>query len=387
MSITNQGGILTCQKDLFSLPDEVTYLNCAYFSPNLRTVEAAGLKGIELYNKPYLIRPEHFFEPIEVIKELFSRLINSSDSQRISIIPSASYGIATVTNNVKLKPSNNIVILEEQFPSNVYAYLEASKRSGATVRTVRAPYGTDERGAILNLNLLKAIDHNTAIVAVPHVHWADGILLDLKAVRDRCDEFTALLIIDGTQSIGALPFDVSVFRPDALICSCYKWLLGPYSLGLAYYGPYFDNGDPIEYNWINRQGSENFTDLVNFTDELRPKAFKYNVGECSNFIHIPMLTASLQQIHAWGVQSVQDYCGALIKSYLSEIEGKGYHFEKTYRVGHITGLYLPPNKDLHALSKRFQQKSIFVSFRGKSIRVSPHLYNNDKDLVRLVNNL
>jgi selenocysteine lyase/cysteine desulfurase len=385
--MSNSNGPLTCQKALFYLPEEVTYLNCAYFSPSLRSADTALQKGIEQHNRPYLISVGDFFEPIEVVKKLFCKVINATDPQRIAIIPSASYGVATVMNNVRLTASENIVLLEEQFPSNVYAYMEASKKSGAELRTVKAPFLTEERGAILNQNLLKAIDSNTAIVAIPQVHWADGIRLDLQAVRKRCDETKSLLIIDGTQSIGALPFDMATIKPDALICGAYKWLLGPYSIGLAYYGPYFDDGDPIEYSWINRRGSENFTDLVNFRDELRAKAFRYNVGECSNFILIPMLIESLQQILSWGVKPIQNYCEYLFRPFLPEIESKGYHFEKEYQASHIIGLYLHPQQKVQTLVNRFKEKSIFVSFRGKAIRVSPNVYNDEQHLERLVDNL
>ena len=98
----------------------------------------------------------------------------------------------------------------------------------------------------------------------------------------------ARFVIDGTQSVGALPFDVGHTRPDAVACAGYKWLTGPYSVGTAWYGPAFDGGTPIEENWITRAGSDRFNELVNYRDDYRPGAIRYDVSERSNFILLPM---------------------------------------------------------------------------------------------------
>ena len=91
------------------------------------------------------------------------------------------------------------------------------------------------------------------------------------ALRQRTHEVGAQLVIDGTQSVGALPINVQELQPDALICAGYKWLMGPYSIALAYYGPYFDQGEPLEEGWINRYGSEDFTNLVQYQDRYQPR--------------------------------------------------------------------------------------------------------------------
>ena len=92
--------------------------------------------------------------------------------------------------------------------------------------------------------------------------------------------------------VGALPFSVKEIKSDAVICAGYKWLLGPYSLGLAFYNEKFDDGSPIEEDWVNRFESENFQNLVNYQDWYKPKAGKYNVSESSNFIPVPNVVAT-----------------------------------------------------------------------------------------------
>ena len=102
------------------------------------------------------------------------------------------------------------------------------------LKTIRRPPDNDWTAAVID-----AIDHQIAIAALPNCHWTDGTLLDLVKIGARCRQVGAALVVDGTQSLGAMPFSVAAVQPDFLITTAHKWLLGPYSLGLAYYGNYF----------------------------------------------------------------------------------------------------------------------------------------------------
>ena len=158
----------------------------------------------------------------------------------------------------------------------------------------------------------------------------------------RAREVGAALIIDGTQSVGAMPFDLAAIQPDALVVAAYKWLLGPYSIGAAYFGPRFDGGEPLEENWITRRGSENFRGLVQYVDEYQPAALRYDVGERSNFALMPMLVAALELILKWNPQRIQEYCTALIDEPLERIAGLGFFLEQPeWRGAHSFGIRMP----------------------------------------------
>ncbi len=372
------------QKDKFSLPDDVTYLNCAYMSPLSKTVEAAGIEGLRRKSQPFRVMPEHFFEETEKLKKLYARLLHTDAAQRIAVVPSVSYGLAAAAKNARVERGDNIVVLEEQFPSNIYTWQRLAEEKGAEMRFVSAPQEAKGRGKIWNEKLLQAIDKRTAIVAVPHVHWADGTRYDLAAVSEKVHARGGLLIVDGTQSVGALDFDVSKIKPDALICGGYKWLMGGYSFGLAYYGAAFDAGVPLEENWMNRLHSENFRELVNYQPAYKSLANRYAVGEQSHFINTPMAIAGLQQIHEWTTQGIQDYCGKLIAEPLKLLQEKGCTVEnEKYRGNHLFGIRLPKNMNSDKLQARFAERKIVVSLRGNAIRVSPHVYNTADDFAKL----
>ncbi|MDH3649444.1 MAG: aminotransferase class V-fold PLP-dependent enzyme, partial [Saprospiraceae bacterium] len=336
---------LQCQRSRFDLSDDVTYLNCAYLSPLLNSSVTAGIAGMRRKARPHNVFKDDFFDPLKELQEVFAKLIDCRNSQRIAFQPSASYGMATVVKNLVPKPGGNVVLLQDQFPSHVYAFRAFAAEHNLEVRTVK-PLVTDVDGINpWNQAILDAIDEDTVCVSCPHIHWADGTIIDLNAIREKTFQHKARFVVDGTQSIGALPFSIEALQPDALICSAYKYLLGPYTSCLSYYGPTFDGGSPLEYNWITRVDSDQFGHLVNYKEEFRPFAFRYNMGECSNFIMIPMLLDSIKQILAWGSANIQSYCRSIVEPFLVGVARKGYGFESRDRANHLFGIYLSDYAD------------------------------------------
>lgn len=375
--------MLSNQRSKFSLPNSGTYLNGAYMSPLLKSVEKAGMKGMLRKRNPFSITPTDFFTETEKLRQEYARLINVKESNRIVIIPSVSYGIAAVAKNVKLSAGENVIVAAEQFPSNYYSWSELVQERGAELKVVSSIHGAG-RGKIWNERILESINSKTRLVALGHVHWADGTLFQLTEIRKRTKEVGALLVIDGTQSVGALPFDVQKIQPDALICAGYKWLMGPYSIGLAYFGEYFDHGKPLEENWINRKDSENFSALVNYQSGYQPAALRYEVGEHSNFIAVPMLLTAIQQINQWKPANIQKYCEKISKKALAQLTDAGFWIEDpTYRGHHLFGIRLPQNINHDKVVETLKKNKIAVSFRGDAIRVAPHVYNSEAEMNKL----
>jgi len=373
--------MLSCQKSLFSLPEDSHYFNCAYMSPLLREVEEAGIVGMRQKRAPYHIAPADFFEPARAVRERFAGLIGASDPHRIAIVGSASYGIATAARNLPVSAGERIVVLEEQFPSNIYSWRRLANERRAVIHTVEAPPVAPGRGRRWNERVLEAIVPGTAIVAMPHVHWADGTLFDLDAIGRRCRDIGAALVIDGTQSIGALPIDVARIHADDGICAGYKWLMGPYSTGLAYFGPRFDDGVPLEENWIGRAGSEQFGGLVRYSDTYQPGALRFDVGERSNFILLPMLLAALDRVLDWGPPAIQLYTADLMAPFIERArELGGFVDDADCRAHHLFGLRIPSDRPINGLATLLREHAISVSERGTAIRISPHVYNDERDV-------
>ena len=377
---------LTQQKDLFNFTEEITYLNIASQSPSFKAIEKAGIDAILKKNNPQKITTSDYFEPVIELKKLFAELIEVEDYNRIANIPSVSYGMATVANNILLKEDDEILLVDEQFPSNYYSWEKLAKKYNAKIKVVKQPNIKVNIGQQWNTNILSAINENTALVAMGNVYWANGTLFDLKAIREKTNQYNSLLIIDGSQSVGALPFSVKEINPDALICAGYKWLFGPYGCGYAYFGSYFDNGNSIEENWANRLDSEDFSKLTSYQQEYKPLANRYSVGEHGSFIYVQMQIAALQQIIKWTPNAIQNYCKEVTSDAISILEEIGCTIEKSkYRSHHLFGILLPESIDINLLKNKLQENNIYVSFRGNYIRISCHIYNSKEDFIKLTN--
>ncbi|GAB2588869.1 aminotransferase class V-fold PLP-dependent enzyme [Spirosoma areae] len=383
--------LLLPQTDKFTLPDGTHYLNCATRSPLSRAVEQAGYEAIRRDTNPFGLRPDDFFSGAIRVRALFSQLINNANTDRIAVIPSVSYGMAIVARNLHRKPGiragQRIVLIGDEFPSDVYAWGRVCTDLGLSITTVAMP---DEfpRGPLWNERLLEAIGPGTALVVVPPVHWMYGIRFDLEAIGQRARAVGAWLAVDGTQSIGALPFDLATVQPDAVICAGYKWLMGPYSIGLAYYGPAFDEGIPLEEGWMNRLDSNQFHRLMDYQPAYRPKAYRYNVGEHSHFLQMPMLEAALTQLLDWQPARIQAYTKNLMADAWPILENLGCRVEPKNgnqgRSHHLIGLWLPDHADPMAVQQALLAKNVSVSVRARALRIAPHMYNTRKDVEALV---
>ncbi len=365
------------QRQLFDIPDDVTYLNGAYMSPQLRSVTAVGEAAVAAKAHPWRIAPADFFTGPDALRAAFASLIGG-DVDGVALVPSASYGIGTAAANVPIGAGQHIVLLAEEFPSNVYPWWSAAERHDAAVVSVPRPADDDWTAA-----LLATIDQGTAVVAIPHCHWTDGGLVDLVAVRGACDAIGAALVLDASQSLGALPLDVAEVRPDVLVSVGYKWLLGPYSLSYAWFAPHLRDGVPLEEGWVARAGSQDFAGLVDYTNDYQPGARRYDVGEVANFALVPMAATALGQIAEWGI----DRIAATLRHRTDAIVERAGELgliaaPRHLRAPHLLGLRLPQGAEARAVAAALAARGIHVSVRGASVRVSPHLWTTDADLDR-----
>ena len=365
-------------RTFFDIPREITFLNTANIGPRLKAVSEAGRKAIGVFASPWAITASDWFRGPELLREMFARFI-SVDADSVSLIPSVSYGIAVAAKNIPISSNASIVVVEEQYPSNIYAWRRRAQESRANLRVAQR---SDSKP--LTESVLSLIDSNTAVVAIPNCHWTDGELLDLVAIGEAARTAGAALVIDASQSLGALPIDFEMVQPDFVVSVGYKWLLGPYGLGYLYVNKkWHQDGVPLEESWLNRRGSEDFSRLVDYVDEYRPGARRFDFGEFPQFISVPMAMAAISQLNSWGTayikdelsirtRSIRDFCGQLgLETLPAE-----------HSVEHIVGFRLPMGQKPTKLGAALTSANIYVSVRGDKIRVAPHLHTDAHDLDR-----
>jgi selenocysteine lyase/cysteine desulfurase len=369
--------MIPCQRYLFDIPNGVTYLNCAYMSPLMRSAVEAGQAGVARKAQPWNIFADDFFTGSEELRSVAARFFNSSPND-VAIIPSASYGLQTAALNLPISRGQKVLVLEEQFPSNVYPWRRLCQITGAEIVTVPKPRDGDWTATVL-----EHLKSGIAIAALPNVQWSTGGLLELETIGAACRQIGAALALDLTQSLGAYPFEVSRVQPDFAVAAAYKWLLGPYSTAVMYVAPKWHEGRPLEENWIQRDNARNFSNLY-YTDSYQDGARRFDMGEHANFGLLPAAVRAMQQLLEWGVQEISDTIGALTRKIVGRLEGSGLiAWPEAKRAPHYLCLRSEgplPEGLVEALAK----ERVYISLRGASLRVTPHVYNSLDDVQRLV---
>jgi selenocysteine lyase/cysteine desulfurase len=347
-------------------------------SPLLRSVRDAGMSGLDRRAAPWRITATDWFTEVERLRGAYARILGS-ESDGIALIPATSYGLAVAARNLSASVDDQVLVLADEYPSNYYTWRRFCLRTGAELVVVRREPGASWRDAVL-----ARIGDRTRVVAVPNVHWTDGSSIDLEDVVVAARRAGAVVVIDASQSLGALPLDVSRLHPDFVVSVGYKWLLGPFGIGCLYVDEHYRDGEPLEENWINRAGSEDFAALVEYSDQYRPGARRFDVGQRTNFGLVPMAIAATEQLLAWTIESI----AASLQLVTDQIEHRavelGYAVPATGQHGpHMLGIELTRDQ-ASLLGQRLSESGVIASIRGRSLRIAPHLHSTQDDIDRLV---
>jgi selenocysteine lyase/cysteine desulfurase len=372
---------LPSQRHLFDIPEDVAYLNCAYFPPMPRPVRQAGGRAMEAAASPWQVTPSDFFEPGERLRRAFADLIGG-DADGVAFVPSVSYGVGVAARNLAVGPGRSVVMVEDEFPSDVYPWREKVAAEGGAIVVVPRPREGGWTPAFLD-----AIDERTAVVVAQACHWTDGSAVDLEAVGGAARSVGAAFVVDASQSLGAAPLDVSKIQPDFLVTVGYKWQMGPYAFGYLWASERNRAGRGIESTWSGRKGSDDFNRLVDYTDELRDGARRYDSGEWSNFVLLPMAAAAIDLITEWRPERV----AASLEPLTARVEEGARRLgldpiPASERLSHLVGVRFPLGEP-PGLRRRLAEDRVFVSLRANAVRVAPHLYNDEADVDRLLSAL
>jgi selenocysteine lyase/cysteine desulfurase len=378
---------LTCQRAAFGLPVNVHYLNCAYMAPLAGVVEDAGWEALVRQRNPATMGGEFYFDEVDRVRQQFARLIGTDDWGRVAVVPSVSYGLQVVTANSRATRGQNVVVIGEEFPSAVLPWHRLAQERGVVVRTVRAPVGAPpgQRAASWNERLIEAIDRDTAAVMLAPVHWSDGTRFDLVAIAELARAVGAEVVVDATQSLGAMPFDFGAVRPDAIVAAGYKWLLGGYGMALAYLGPAYDGGVPIEETWTSQVKSEDFAELAAYQHQYREGPGRYDGGERARPVLMAMMSAALEQLERWEPERIQAYCGEVMAPLFERAESLGLSVDTSRdRCSHIVGVRFADGRCVRDVRAVLATTGVIVSVRGDAVRVAPHVYTTPRDVRALL---
>lgn len=349
-------------------------------SPLMKPAIEAGIWGLKRKAHPWELTAPEFFTGAEEFRTIAAQFFGSGTrADCIAVVSSAGYGIQTAARNLPVGKGQKILVLDEQFPSNYYPWQQLARENNAELKIVRWPTDNDWTAAVL-----ESLTSDVAIAALPNVQWTSGGRLDLVRVGEACRKIGAALALDLTQSLGVLPFDAAAVQPDFAVAACYKWLLGPYSLGVLYVSPKWHDGMALEQGWIQRANAQDFSSLVLYSDEFDSGARRFDMGERANFASIPAAIRAMQQILDWGVEEISA-ASASFNRYLAEATAElGFSAPREpLRAPHYLCLR-KAEPITPELTRTLAREKVYVSVRGTSMRVTPHVYNIREDCDRLI---
>lgn len=384
VTVSLSTSVLADARSQFDIPADVTYLNCAFMGPMPSAALEAGTIGLAHKARPWTIDPDDFTVPVDRLRSGLADLLGvPGDLDGVAVTPSVSYGVATAAANLTLRAGQVAVVLQKQFPSDVYGWEALAERSGASLHVVDAPGDEDWTAALLAT--IDELGERVGLVSVPPCHWIDGGSVDLVAVSKAARSVGAAVAVDVCQSLGAVPFDATEVRPDFVFGATYKWLLGPYSVGFLWAAPHRRDGVPIEHGWTGRANSHCLACLADYTREYQPGARRFDVGEVANFALVPAARVSIELIRTWGPATIAAHAATVTSRVADGAEALGLHVAPAHlRSPHILGVRLGADVDAEALAPALAARGVHVSVRGDAVRVSAHAFNTLDDADRLL---
>jgi selenocysteine lyase/cysteine desulfurase len=371
---------LPSQRHLFDIPDDIAYFNCATNSPQLNAARERLLSGVREKSHPWNRTPKDFFEDAETLRNLAAEIVGGG-AEGYAIVPAASYGLSTAARAIEpqLQAGDEIMVIAEEFPSNVLPWKRTAQEVGANLVTVPTPADGNWTRAIL-----ERIDKKTKVVSVSTCHWTNGAVIDLRPIGEACRTAGRLLVVDATQTLGAMPLPLTEIGPDFLVAAGYKWLLCPYGFGLLYVAERWRGARPLEETWLARDNAEDFTALVRYSDTYLPGARRFDVGEKCTPTNLPGAIAALEQIKVWGVANIAQSLAGINARIALRLGELGFRVpDGAQRCPHMFGAQVPTSSVVNFVAELAKRK-IHISQRGNSLRFAPHLHVNEEDVARLL---
>lgn len=317
---------------------------------------------------------------LEQLRQTSANMIGAAVDE-IALIPNTTAGITLVAEGYPWRRGDSVVTLANEFPSNVYPWLNLADR-GVEVRRVE----TD--GGVVDLQrLADACDTTTRIISVSWVGYASGYRLDLAALSQLAQERGALLFLDAIQGLGIYPLDVGRTKIDFMAADGHKWLLGPEGAGIFYLRrEHLSLLRPIGVGWNSVSQRYDFSQIgLN----LRDVAGRYEGGSM-NMAGFHGLAASMQWLHTLGTgtsfSAVGDRVLEVTDWACRALENTGVEILSPRVALHDSGIvvFRAPGKSAEEVRARCRDAGVVVSCRGGGVRISVHAYNNEEDIERLV---
>jgi cysteine desulfurase/selenocysteine lyase len=363
--------------DTFPATQQYTYLNAASVAPMSRMAAKAtldwqedlALRGTVHFDE---VAESHVFDSL---RQVGAQLLGAHPDE-IAGASNASESLCSIAWALSPGPDDNVVSCRIEFPSVVYPWLRVARTTGCEVRLTK-----DESHIIDAQELASLIDARTSAVCISHVQYSTGQRLDLKALAEAAHKQGALLIVDATQSAGAVPIDVAADDVDVLVTSGYKWLCGPFGAAMMFVRRSLH--DSIEPGLVGWRSTSEVFDFQADKIAWAPSASRFEFGTMAYGCAIGLATATRHLLEI-GIGNIHRYDMELAARLAGGLADMGAQFV-TPRGGELRSSIVTvrfPGQDQARVARRLNEEGVVVSPRIQAVRFAPHLYNTEADIDR-----
>jgi cysteine desulfurase/selenocysteine lyase len=369
------------RKEWFEIED-ATYLNAAAQCPLPRVAVHAAVQALEWKKFPHSMPEDVYFELPNRIRTSLAKLIGGA-AEGIAITTGTSSGLAAVAAGLDWKPGDEVLIARGEFPAHFTTWLPMQAACGLKVIVV------EPRERFLTADdFIAHIGPRTRLISTSLVRFDDSVRLDAARIARACHDAGALLLLDAAQCAGAMPIDVRALGADFVTASGYKWLLSPYGTGFFWArAELIEQMRPGPFYWMALEDAEKFHTLSTGVYKLAEGARRWDSPETASFNNLAAMEASLALLLRIGVETVWEHSRRLTAMMIDRLPRDRFVLASPASAD-ARGTYAcvaarKQGKTAH-LFEKLRAAQIFVSLREGALRISPHLYNSERDIDRLL---
>ena len=362
--------------------DDVIYLDAATQGPMPIAAANAAKQALEWKKLPYRVPDGLYFELPDRVRASVAKLIGARPDD-IAITTGASAGFAAVAAGIDWKPDDEVIVAKGEFPAHFATWLPYQHAGKLKVKIIE-PAGR----FITADDYIANLTPRTRLVSASLVRFDNGSRLDAPRVAADCRALGAAFLVDASQCAGAIPIDVAALGCDFLVSSGYKWTLGPYGTGFFWAKrEWSDRLPPGGMYWMALEGAQKFSGLPLDDLHARGGARRWDTPETASFTNLAAWDAALQMLVRIGTDKLCAYNAQLIGMLLERLPhdrcvlASPAEFE---RRGQFVCISSRDSSKNVALYEKLKAEKIYVGLREGALRISPYIYNTERDIARLI---
>ncbi|MCS6887037.1 aminotransferase class V-fold PLP-dependent enzyme [Chloroflexus sp.] len=360
----------------FPITERYAFLSHAAVSPLSRRVQAAVQTYLDhAAREPFLAVFPHVLAQFAELKQRLARLINAASPDEIVFMPNTAAGINTAAVSLPLRPGDNVLVLDGDYPANIYPWQQLAYR-GVLVKVV-----PQHKGGLDIDVLVRRIDHRTRVIALSSAMFATGFRNDLAAVGQLCHERGIYFVVDAIQTLGAFPLDVQAWHIDMLACGSQKWLLSTPGSGFLYVRRDLIR-DLVPGAYVGAASSVSGQNYLDYNLTLPETAERFTLGT-PNVANNLALLAAVKMLQEVGIEQIERQINTLVAALIDDLRERGYQLAADTAPEHRSGIVVALVDNPNAVAHRLNEAGIVVTPRGAGVRIAPHFYNTLDEVLRV----